>query len=399
MKKKLFLILIAAILSSLYFANNLYAVSFSVVESVKFYKLGDSEKITFFLKRKIPKFNYSFSKYKKKILLTFIKTSIKKNKIFIPSFFTYIKSVSVQKTYEKNLRFKFLLSNHYLKIITYPLRNPNRVVVSIRRKKTSERKIKLNNRKSKINRNFLLKKNIRMKFLKEKGVIVIDPGHGGRDPGAIGVHGNNEKKINLDVSLRLFKLLKHKHIKNNKIYLTRHNDRYVSLNQRRRYSNRKNADLFISIHSNSSRRKSLNGIETYFYNRKASSKRSYRLALRENMQVKNIGTNLNKIFKDMWESEKIVESKKIAKLIQRSLVRYLRLNNYRVTDLGTKYAPFAVLKNSRRKINRDLFPPVSILIEIGFLSNKIESKKLSKASFRQRIAEGIAVGIKSYIMQ
>ena len=66
MKKKLFLILIAAILSSLYFANNLYAVSFSVVESVKFYKLGDSEKITFFLKRKIPKFNYSFSKYKKK---------------------------------------------------------------------------------------------------------------------------------------------------------------------------------------------------------------------------------------------------------------------------------------------------------------------------------------------
>ena len=181
--------------------------------------------------------------------------------------------------------------------------------------------------------------------------------------------------------------------------MTRQKDRYVSLNLRRRFSNKKNADIFISIHSNSSRRRTLNGIETYFYNRKASSRRSYRLALRENMQTERVGSNLDKIFGDMWESEKIIASKKLAELTQNTLVRFLRINNYKVTNLGTKYAPFAVLKNSRRKVSKDLFPTVSILIEIGFLSNKIESRRLLRDTYRQKIAEGIALGVKSYILK
>ena len=204
MKKKLSLILIAAVLSLLYFTNKLYAVPFSVVESVKFIKLGNSEKITFFLRKKTPEFKYSFPRSKKKLLLTFTKARIKKNKIVLPSFLTYIKSVSLLKTFSGNLKFKFILNDDYLSVIIYPLRNPNRVVVSIRRKENSKSKIKLNHRKSKIKlnhrkskTNLSIQKNIRTKFLKGKGVIVIDPGHGGRDPGAIGIYENNEKKNKL----------------------------------------------------------------------------------------------------------------------------------------------------------------------------------------------------------
>ena len=161
-------------------------------------------------------------------------------------------------------------------MIAYALKNPNRIVVSVRREVNSAIKKKQFIKKSNLRKSTSIQKNLRLKFLNGRGVIVLDPGHGGRDPGAIGIYKNNEKFVNLDVSKKLFKILKKKYIKKNKIFMTRFRDRYVSLNQRRRFSNRKNADVFVSIHSNSSRRRSLKGIETYFYNRKASSKRSYR---------------------------------------------------------------------------------------------------------------------------
>ena len=398
MKKILFLYLIILFASIYFFSSFSFAEPLHLVENVKFYKFGKSEKISFFFHRKIPEFRYLHFKSKRKFVLVINRTILRKKKLKIPYSFKYIKSISLKKTFKKKLKLMFSLTDKFSNINIYPLRNPNRIVVSIRRKKYFPMQRPFVRQKDRVLKNSSIQKNLRLKFLEGKGVIVIDPGHGGRDPGAIGQYKNNEKSINLDVSMRLFKILKNKYMKINKIFLTRNNDRYVSLNQRRRFSNRKNADLFISIHSNSSRRKSLNGIETYFYNRKASSKRSYRLALRENLHLEKLGTNLNKIFNDMWESEKIIASKRIAELIQKSLIKYLRLNRYSITDLGIKYAPFAVLKNSRRKINKDLFPPVSILVEIGFLSNKIESRRLSKPIFRQKIAEGIALGIKSYIM-
>ncbi|MFL2932157.1 MAG: N-acetylmuramoyl-L-alanine amidase [bacterium] len=325
------------------------------------------------------------------------RSELKKNIIKVPSSFKYVKSISSFKTLNKNLKLRINLPGKGYQAIVYPLKNPSRIVISIRKKTKIKRSKSYN--KSNVKIDSSIQNNLRLKFLNRKGVIVLDPGHGGRDPGAVGVYRNNEKFVNLDVSKRLFKILKYKYIKNNKIFMTRQNDRYVSLNLRRRFSNKKNADVFISIHSNSSRRRTLNGIETYFYNKKASSRRSYRLALRENMQTERVGSNLDKIFGDMWESEKIIASKKLAELTQNTLVRFLRINNYKVTNLGTKYAPFAVLKNSRRKVSKDLFPTVSILIEIGFLSNKIESRRLLRDTYRQKIAEGIALGVKSYILK
>tara|TARA_B100000029_G_scaffold302939_1_gene295765 strand:+ start:17058 stop:18290 length:1233 start_codon:yes stop_codon:yes gene_type:complete len=405
MKKKHFPLFIFAAISFFYISVSLFAGPINTVKNVSFYKFGKSEKITFFFSGRLPNFTHYVSKSKKYFTLRIDRTKVVNKKFSIPHSFHYVKSINKIKTKNEDSRIRFLLSVKSLKIIVYPLKNPNRIVLSFRRKmniKTrSKVKAKIRSKrmpmKNTLQRSSSIKKNLRLKFMNGRGVVVLDPGHGGRDPGAIGIYRNNEKFVNLDVSRKLFKILKRNYLKKNKIFMTRFNDSYVSLNQRRRFSNRMNADVFVSIHSNSSRRKSLNGIETYFYNKKASSKRSYRLALRENMQMERVGSDLDKIFSDMWESEKVVASKKIAELTQNTLVRYLRMNNYKVKDLGTKYAPFAVLKNSRRKINKDLFPTVSILIEIGFLSNRIESRWLLRESYRQKIAEGIALGIKSYI--
>jgi N-acetylmuramoyl-L-alanine amidase len=397
MKKKYFSLSLIAIILSIFFTQILFSAPLNVVKSVKFYKFGKSEKITFLLNNKFPKFRYYLEKSKKSFVLNLERSKLKRNIIKVPSSFNYIKSISSFKTLNKNLKLRINLTGKGYQVIVYPLKSPSRIVISIRKKTKIKRSKSYN--KSNVKIDSSIQNNLRLKFLNRKGVIVLDPGHGGRDPGAVGVYRNNEKFVNLDVSKRLFKILKYKYIKNNKIFMTRQKDRYVSLNLRRRFSNKKNADIFISIHSNSSRRRTLNGIETYFYNRKASSRRSYRLALRENMQTERVGSNLDKIFGDMWESEKIIASKKLAELTQNTLVRFLRINNYKVTNLGTKYAPFAVLKNSRRKVSKDLFPTVSILIEIGFLSNKIESRRLLRDTYRQKIAEGIALGVKSYILK
>lgn len=399
MKKRYFPFFIVAVISFFYISNFLFAAPINAVKSVKFYKFGKSEKITFVFNKRLPNFSHYISKSKRFLILRIHKSSIKKKKVLAPYSFKLIKSIDKLKKKKENLRLKILLTNQSSRVIAYALKNPNRIVVSVRREVNSAIKKKQFIKKSNLRKSTSIQKNLRLKFLNGRGVIVLDPGHGGRDPGAIGIYKNNEKFVNLDVSKKLFKILKKKYIKKNKIFMTRSRDRYVSLNQRRRFSNSKNADVFISIHSNSSRRRSLKGIETYFYNRKASSKRSYRLALRENMQMERVGSNLDKIFSDMWESEKVHASRKIAELTQNTLVKYLRMRNYEVTNLGTKYAPFAVLKNSRRKINKDLFPPVSILVEIGFLSNRVESRRLLKDSYRQKIAEGIALGIKSYIFK
>lgn len=213
--------------------------------------------------------------------------------------------------------------------------------------------------------------------------IVVDPGHGGHDPGAMH-NGLMEKVITLDVGLRLKKILEEDY--GYDVLMTRGQDRYVALEERTAYANSNGADLFVSVHVNSSRNHSARGAETYYLNF-ATTPAAMEVAARENaISEKNMG-ELQKLTSAIALNSKIEESRDFAGQIQTSLVGHLG-KNYAVHNLGVKQAPFYVLIGAQMP---------SILAEISFISNEQESSLLARTSYRQQIAEGLAGGVRSYI--
>lgn len=216
--------------------------------------------------------------------------------------------------------------------------------------------------------------------------IVIDPGHGGTDPGCIGKKGLQEKNIVLDVSRRLKKLLS----QNNglEVILTRESDIYIPLENRTVIANQKQADLYISIHANAHRSKKRSGIETFYLNFSTDPSVN-EIAARENAtSTKNI-SEMMEIIKKIVKNSKINESKELAEKIQRNLVKSLSIKYRNVKDLGVKGAPFWVL------IGLEQVP--SVLVEISHLSNLKEETRLKTPQYRQQIAQGIYQGIFEYI--
>lgn len=213
--------------------------------------------------------------------------------------------------------------------------------------------------------------------------IVVDPGHGGHDPGAMH-NGLVEKDITLDVALRLKKILEDDY--GYEVLMTRGQDRFVALEERTAYANSNGADLFVSVHVNSSRNHSARGAETYYLNF-ATSPAAMEVAARENaISEKNMG-ELQKLTSAIALNSKIEESRDFAGQIQSGLVDHLG-KNYAIHNLGVKQAPFYVLIGAQMP---------SILAEISFISNEQESSLLAKTSYRQQIAEGLADGVRSYI--
>jgi N-acetylmuramoyl-L-alanine amidase len=221
--------------------------------------------------------------------------------------------------------------------------------------------------------------------------IVIDPGHGGKDPGAIGPKGLKEKDIALSVGKKLGSILAKKH--DMKVIYTRKSDRFVPLNKRTQLANSKKADLFISIHTNASKRRGARGIETYFLNW-TNENQAMKVAARENgiplWKMKKQQGGLQMILQDLARSTKKEESMKLAYNVQNTMVKSLQKNYRRVEDLGVKFALFYVLVGAEMP---------SILVEISFISNREEEKRLSSSRYRERIAEAIARGVNDYISQ
>ena len=222
---------------------------------------------------------------------------------------------------------------------------------------------------------------------KEKYIVFIDPGHGGRDPGAIGRLGTLEKNITLKTSIMLKKALKR--YKNINSILSRDKDIYLSLKERTKLAKINNADIFISLHADSSKNKKANGISVFSLSDKASDKEARMLAKREN-DVDNFLGNKNKI-KDpiiyntlikMFQRKAMNDSSYLAKKI---------LSNLEKTKLavnrGHRFAGFAVLKS---------YEIPSVLIEIGFLSNKQEEKKMLNTKYLNELSNGLAIAIGSY---
>jgi N-acetylmuramoyl-L-alanine amidase len=217
------------------------------------------------------------------------------------------------------------------------------------------------------------------------GKIVIDPGHGGHDTGTIGPNGLEEKDLVLDVSRRLGKLLQTR--LGAEVIYTRKDDTFIPLETRTAIANEEGADLFVSVHANSSHDPDARGVETYYLNF-TSSPDALEVAARENAVSEKSIHELQDLVKKIALKEKIDESQEFAGDVQSSLHSGLAAKNPGERDRGVKKAPFIVLIGANMP---------SILAEISFVSNPGDERRLETADYRQKIAESLYRGIAKYV--
>lgn len=215
--------------------------------------------------------------------------------------------------------------------------------------------------------------------------IVIDPGHGGKDPGAIGRAGTKEKHIVLQIAKHLKALMTER--LGATVLMTREKDVFISLEDRAELANKKNADLFVSIHVNSHPKRGVKGLEIYHFG-EASDPRALEVAARENgTPFQENGPAWQFILADKLNDKKIEESQELAWTLRKAVTTRLK-KHYIVKDHGVKTAPFYVLRMTTMP---------SILVELAFISNPREEKLLTSAKYQRRVAEGILEGIIAYI--
>ena len=214
--------------------------------------------------------------------------------------------------------------------------------------------------------------------------VVIDAGHGGHDQGAMGTRGLTEKELVLDVALRLGKLIEQK--MGSEVIYTRSDDTFVPLEQRTALANQKKADLFLSIHANSSPAPKVAGVETFYLNFTTSSE-SLDVASRENASSHKSVFELRGLIQSITLNDKAEESKEFASSIESSLQSYAARYIPNAKGRGIKKAPFVVLIGASMP---------SVLAEVGFLSNAHEEMLLKRPEHRQRLADALYRGVSRY---
>jgi N-acetylmuramoyl-L-alanine amidase len=220
---------------------------------------------------------------------------------------------------------------------------------------------------------------------KSMTTIVIDPGHGGKDPGARGHRGTEEKDITLKVALKLRDLLSRQ--RGVRILMTRERDEFIELGDRAKFANRHEADLFVSIHVNSHPQRSVKGIEIYHFG-EAKDQRALEVAARENgTPLNNTGVGWEYLVADLLTAKKIEESLELAWTAKEAMVTNLN-GHYDLVDHGVKTAPFYVLRFTSMP---------SILAEIAYISNSGEEELLRNSRFTTLVAEALMEGIKSFL--
>ena len=215
--------------------------------------------------------------------------------------------------------------------------------------------------------------------------IVIDPGHGGKDPGCYHKGGIKEKTIVLDLAKKLAGEIEKK--LGCEVLLTRTKDIFLPLDERTAFANIKKADLFISLHVNAHKQSNIFGVETYFLNM-ATDKRAVMLAARENATSEKNISDLQSILNDLILNTKISESNKLAHQVQKGMMNHISKDYHTKKSLGVKQAPFYVLIGAEMP---------AILIETGFITNPVERKRLQSRDYQGTLVEGIAAGIDQYI--
>ncbi len=213
--------------------------------------------------------------------------------------------------------------------------------------------------------------------------VVIDPGHGGKDPGATGPSGLMEKDVVLDIAKRLRGLLQQEPY--HRATLTRETDVFIPLEERTAIANGKRADLFVSIHVNAAERAEAQGVETYFLDM-ATDEQAMRTAARENATSLRRMNDLQLILRDLVLTSKRNESSLLAGSVQQALV-HNPAGGKNGRDLGVKHAPFYVLMGAEMP---------AILVEAAFISNRAEEQRLANPRYRAEVARAILAGIKEY---
>jgi N-acetylmuramoyl-L-alanine amidase len=213
--------------------------------------------------------------------------------------------------------------------------------------------------------------------------IVIDPGHGGHDPGNLGSKVN-ESEVVLDVALRLEKLLLNE--PGFEVVMTRRTDVFIPLEERPAIANREQADLFLSIHANASRNRQASGVETYYLNF-ASNPEAEEVAARENAGAAQTMNHLPEIVRAIAMNNKLDESRDFARVVQSSMVGRLKPQNSLMKDRGVKQAPFVVLIGAGMP---------SVLAEVAFLTHQQEAGLMKTKDYRQKVAEALFEAVKNY---
>ncbi len=275
----------------------------------------------------------------------------------------------------------------------FRLHDPFRIVVDVRRhkKKSVKAKPKVAQGKRKPRKGVIKSKtrDSKVSLARQLGLhvnrIVIDPGHGGRDPGCNHNNGAKEKDIVLALAKTLAKKIETE--LGYEVVLTRKTDTFLSLEKRTAIANINKADLFISLHINAHKSSKICGLETYYLNM-ATDERSVMVAARENATSEKNISDLQTILNNLMMNTKIHESNRLAHEVQNGMVSKVARKYKKPRSLGVKQAPFYVL------IGADM---PAILVEAGFLTNPAEGKKLRTSKYRECIASGICSGIKAYV--
>lgn len=213
--------------------------------------------------------------------------------------------------------------------------------------------------------------------------IVVDAGHGGRDPGAVGPSGVLEKTVTLQLARKLARELEQN--LNCEVILTRTGDTFLELEERTAIANKVGADLFISIHANANRSRRARGIETYYLNFSKNDKAVEVVARENGTSLKKVG-DLELILLDLLANSKINESSRLAAEIQKAMVNNLK-QHYKIKDLGVRQGPFYVLLGATMP---------SVLVEAAFISNHTEEKLLVNRAYQERTAAAITRGVRNY---
>ena len=225
------------------------------------------------------------------------------------------------------------------------------------------------------------------KHLQQRKTIVIDAGHGGKDPGASGYRHYKEKHVVLGVAKYLRDYLKQRGYR---VYMTRSGDYFIKLRKRTKFANRKKADLFISIHANASKNKKAKGIETYFLSPSRSSRAKRVAAMENRADIDDMNYYAKQSFLSFLNNHKIIASNKLAIDLQQGILLELRKHYKGVVGGGVREGPFWVLVGAQMP---------AVLIEIGFITNPSEAKRLVSKRYQKKLAKGIAEGVERYFLK
>jgi N-acetylmuramoyl-L-alanine amidase len=315
-----------------------------------------------------------------------------KTKTYRYVFDIYDSMLTRSQTLKKNGIDKIKLAQYNTNTLRLVIQNSSKI--SIRFKKYNEKLVitmlptTLPSKKSRYKKVVTPRKTIPSRLDRNK-IIVIDPGHGGKDPGAVGYKRYREKIVVLQIAKKLKKILRNRGYK---VYMTRDTDKFIKLRNRTRFANKKKADLFISIHANSVAKKNAHrahGIECYFLDKSRSS-RAKKVAASENKaDMKDMGFYGKTSFLNTLNSHNIVAANKLAIDLQRSALGALKKSFKGVKDAGVRQGPFWVLVGAQMP---------AVLVEVGFISNPKEAKRLVNRKYQNTMAIGLANGVERYFL-